>query len=85
VTRNGEEARLPGVSYTGRQLFWVSAASIWCSKTREEELEQLVITDEHSPDKYRVLVPLTNMGYFAKDFNCPKDSKMNPQKKCQVW
>lgn len=85
VERNGEEAYLPGLRYTGRQMFWVSAASIWCSKTRNEELQQLVVTDEHAPDKYRVIVPLSNMEYFAKDFKCPVGSKMNPEKKCRVW
>lgn len=85
MDRNGEEPKLPGLNYTGRQLFWVSAASIWCSKTRKEELEQLIITDEHAPDKYRVIFPLKNMDYFAKDFNCPLNSNMNPKHKCSVW
>lgn len=85
VARNGEEARLPGVDLTGRQLFWVSAASIWCSKIRRQELEQLVVTDEHVPDKYRVIVPFGNMEYFARDYSCPKGTKMNPERKCHIW
>lgn len=85
VERNGEEPYLPGLRYTGRQMFWVSAASIWCSKTRNEELQQLIVTDEHAPDKYRVIVPLSNMEYFAKDFKCPMGSNMNPEKKCNIW
>lgn len=85
VKRNGKEQRLPGLNYTGHQLFWISAANVWCSKVRFEEIKQLVITDEHSPDKFRVIVPLSNMDYFAKDFNCPKKSKMNPVNKCDVW
>ncbi|KAK5647015.1 hypothetical protein RI129_005479 [Pyrocoelia pectoralis] len=85
VKRNGKEQRLPGLNYTGHQLFWISAANVWCSKVRFEEIKQLVITDEHSPDKFRVIVPLSNMDYFAKDFNCPKKSKMNPANKCDVW
>ncbi|KAJ8918489.1 hypothetical protein NQ315_008186 [Exocentrus adspersus] len=82
---NGEEPYLPGLGYTGRQMFWMSAASVWCSKTRPEELQQLIVTDEHAPDKYRVIVPLSNMEYFAKDFQCPVGSRMNPEKKCKVW
>lgn len=85
VTRNGEEPYLPGLGYTGRQMFWVSSARIWCSKTRNEELRQLIFTDEHVPDKFRVIGPLSNMKYFAKDFNCPLGSKMNPVHKCQIW
>ncbi|KAJ8983667.1 hypothetical protein NQ317_003454 [Molorchus minor] len=85
VERNGEEPYLPGLKYSGRQMFWVSAASIWCSKTRTEELQQLIVTDEHAPDKYRVIVPMSNMEYFARDFKCSVGSKMNPAKKCQIW
>ncbi|XP_065163092.1 neprilysin-2-like isoform X3 [Atheta coriaria] len=79
------EPRLPGVPYGGRQLFWISAARVWCSKTRTETLRQLVITDEHSPDRYRVVGALANMEYFARDFRCPLGSHMNPKNKCKIW
>ena len=42
-------------------------------------------TGQHSPGKYRILVPLSNNEDFAKDFNCPAGSGMNPEKKCKVW
>lgn len=29
---NGEEGSLPGLKYNSRQMFWISAASRWCSK-----------------------------------------------------
>ncbi|ERL87973.1 hypothetical protein D910_05361 [Dendroctonus ponderosae] len=83
--RNGNEPFLPGLKFNGRQMFWISAALTWCSATRVEELRQLVITDEHAPDRYRVIGPLSDMEYFAEDFGCPKGSKMNPVQKCQVW
>ncbi|CAH1980231.1 unnamed protein product [Acanthoscelides obtectus] len=87
LRRNGDdEGHLPGLQqYSGRQMFWMSAASVWCSKIRPEELKQMVVTDEHAPDKYRVIVPLANMEYFAKDFNCAAGTKMNPKHKCNVW
>lgn len=85
IKNNGEERKLPGLNYTGRQLFWWSTASVWCAKTRLEELRQQVVTDEHSPDKYRVLGAISNMEEFSIDFNCPKGSPMNPEKKCNVW
>ncbi|KAL3280929.1 hypothetical protein HHI36_004156 [Cryptolaemus montrouzieri] len=85
LQRHGEEPRLPGLNLNGRQMFWVSAASIWCSVTREEELRQQVVTDEHAPDKFRVVGPMGNMKYFAKDFGCKLGSTMNPVKKCHIW
>lgn len=85
VRKHGEEPRLPGLNYTGEQLFWVSAATVWCSKTREQELRQLIVTDEHSPDKYRVLGAFSNMEDFAKDYKCKPGSNMNPVRKCKIW
>lgn len=85
MTRHDEEPYLPGINLNGRQMFWVSAAHIWCSKYRKEDLRQIVVTDEHSPDKFRVIGPMSNMQYFAKDFNCKLGSTMNPIHKCKVW
>ncbi|XP_076162840.1 M13 family metallopeptidase neprilysin 2 isoform X2 [Ptiloglossa arizonensis] len=85
VRRNNQEPRLPGLSYSPEQLFWISAANTWCSKYRPEAMKLRITTGFHSPGKFRVLGPLSNMEEFAKDFNCPLGSKMNPEKKCAVW
>ncbi|EEB19488.1 endothelin-converting enzyme, putative [Pediculus humanus corporis] len=83
--RNGEEKMLPGLPYTPRQLFWISAANTWCCKYRPEALKIRIITGVHSPGRFRVIGPLSNMPEFSKDFNCPLGSKMNPVDKCEVW
>lgn len=73
---------LPGLSqqFTHDQLFFISFGQNWCSK------EYTVISDEyHAPDKFRVLGSLVNNDYFAKTFNCPLNSPMNPEKKCKIW
>lgn len=85
VERNNKESRLPGLPYTPEQLFWISAANTWCSKYRPEAMKLRITTGFHSPGKFRVLGPLSNMEEFSKDFNCPLGSKMNPDKKCAVW
>ena len=48
-------------------------------------IKYLINNDVHSLGRYRVTVPLMNSPDFAKAFNCPKGSKMNPEKKCSLW
>ncbi|KAJ8668518.1 hypothetical protein QAD02_010181 [Eretmocerus hayati] len=85
VRRNGPEPLLPGLDYSPQQMFWISAANVWCTKTRTEMLKLDIVTDEHSPGEFRVVGPMSNMPEFAKDFKCPKGSNMNPEKRCSVW
>lgn len=85
IRRNGREQRLPGLPYTPEQMFWISAANTWCSKYRPEAMKLRITTGFHSPGEFRILGPTSNMEEFARDFNCPVGSKMNPKKKCMVW
>ncbi|CAL4119395.1 unnamed protein product [Meganyctiphanes norvegica] len=82
---NGEEPLLPGLPYTPTQLFWISAGNVWCGKTREETLKERILTDTHSPYRFRINGPMMNSEEFSRDFNCPVGSPMNPVDKCQVW
>ncbi|KAF2879707.1 hypothetical protein ILUMI_26457 [Ignelater luminosus] len=85
VKENGEEARLPNLKYSPRQLFWISTANMWCSNMKTEFLEQQISTNVHPPSRFRVLGSVSNSKFFSKDFECPIGSKMNPVHKCQVW
>ncbi|KAH8304740.1 hypothetical protein KR044_004215, partial [Drosophila immigrans] len=85
VEKHGSEPRLPDLDYTPQQMFWIAAGQVWCSKVRKEYLSLAITVDEHSPWQYRVLGPLRNSNDFAKDFQCPTGSPMNPVHKCEVW
>jgi len=86
VQRHGQqEKRLPGLKYTQNQLFWISAANVWCNKYRPESLKLRILTGVHSPGEFRVRGPFSNMKKFNEDFNCPTASPMNPVNKCYVW
>ncbi|XP_050530348.1 neprilysin-2-like [Daktulosphaira vitifoliae] len=83
---NKTEPRLPGLyEYSGRQMFWINAANIWCSVYRPETLKHIVLTGVHPPGQYRVIGTFQNQPEFANDFKCPLGSYMNPKKKCKVW
>ncbi|RWS10237.1 membrane metallo-endopeptidase-like 1 [Dinothrombium tinctorium] len=85
VEDHHEEAMLPGLKYSPDQLFWVSAANVWCGKHRSEVLRLRVLVGSHSPSQFRVIGPLSNLPEFSTSFNCPKASPMNPELKCSVW
>lgn len=82
---NGMESLLPGLKYSPGQLFWISAANVWCGKYRPEVLKLRVISGAHSPPQFRVVGPMSNLQEFSEEFGCPSGSPMNPLSKCQVW
>jgi len=85
VSKYGPEPVLPGLAYTTRQLMWLSGASVWCEVRRPASLKQQVLTDPHSPARFRINGPFSNQPEFAADWGCPQGSPMNPVKKCSVW
>ncbi|XP_072047749.1 membrane metallo-endopeptidase-like 1 isoform X2 [Amphiura filiformis] len=80
--------KLPGFEdYSPEQLFFLNFAQIWCSKYRPEALDSQIDTDAHSTPRFRVIGTLHNSFDFAKAYNCPADSMMNPpaKDKCVLW
>lgn len=67
------------------QLFFLNYAQIWCGTMRPEDARTKVRSSVHSPGRARVLGPLSNSEDFAKAYNCPSGSPMNPTHKCSVW
>uniref|UniRef100_A0A0A9XT19 Endothelin-converting enzyme 1 n=1 Tax=Lygus hesperus TaxID=30085 RepID=A0A0A9XT19_LYGHE len=80
-----KDETLPGLNYTGMQLFFLNFAQVWCGETRPAASRNKLKTAVHSPGKYRVIGTLSNSVEFAKVYNCPLGSPMNPVKKCTVW
>lgn len=86
VQRNGVEPRLPGLEeFSSNQIFFIGNANIWCSAITDEGLLNQILTDPHSPERFRVLGPMRNMEQFSAEWGCPVGSGMNPTEKCVVW
>uniref|UniRef100_A0A4W6F2I3 endothelin-converting enzyme 1 n=1 Tax=Lates calcarifer TaxID=8187 RepID=A0A4W6F2I3_LATCA len=85
VQRNGEEKRLPAVNLTNDQLFFVGFAQVWCSVRTPESAHEGLVTDPHSPPRYRVIGTLANSPDFSRHFNCPAGTPMNTGRPCEVW
>ena len=50
-----------------------------------EKLLDQVLSNPHSPGKYRIIGPLSNSEDFVKAYNCPVGSNMNRKDKCVLW
>jgi hypothetical protein len=90
VNDHGEEALLPGLTdFTQSQLFWIRNAHQWCHMYSIDSLRETMDDikqgiDNHTPDKYRLIGSLMLSDEFAKDFNCPNNSTMNPIRNCSI-
>lgn len=83
-----KDVRLAGLEHlSGRKLFFISHAMIWCTLSRTQELQNQIQYDEHSPAQYRVNIPLKNMRAFSRVFNCSAGSpmKLNKNETCKLW
>lgn len=76
----GMNATLPDLtSFTPEQMFFLGYATLWCHAGEEFS------PDDHSPQRDRVIKPLSNMKEFSEAWDCKADSPMNPQDKCVLW
>ena len=57
----------------------------WCVNERPLYAKAQVDLNVHSAKRYRVIGSVSNSKEFAKAFNCPVGSPMNPAKKCDLW
>ncbi|GFS15941.1 endothelin-converting enzyme 1 [Elysia marginata] len=62
-----------------------SAYNVWCWNSKPESDHMQILTDPHSPPKFRVIGTLSNSEDFNKEFKCKSSAKMNPKKKCEIW
>ncbi|XP_021353180.1 endothelin-converting enzyme homolog isoform X2 [Mizuhopecten yessoensis] len=80
-----DELQYPGLDLDDDQLFYVGFSQLWCSFYTPAYAKTSIVTDEHTYAKYRVIGALSNSDSFARAFHCPRNSPMNPEKKCEVW
>ncbi len=67
--------------FTPDQRFFLAYGQAWRRNQRAEGLRVMLTTDPHSPPKYRVLGPVSNMPEFAKAFGCPAP----PAGRAEIW
>ncbi|TYZ69120.1 hypothetical protein PybrP1_001221 [[Pythium] brassicae (nom. inval.)] len=67
------------------KLFFIAFGQTFCGKARDGAMRSQLVSDPHSPGQWRINGATMNNDAFAKAFQCKVGSKMNPEKKCQLW
>lgn len=85
LKENGRPELIDG--YTPEQRFFISWATVWRIKMRDEAIKNRVKTDPHSPGMYRGYVPLQNMDAFYDAFSIKAGDTMyvDPAKRVKIW
>ena len=86
LSLNGKEA--PVIEgFTGDQRFFMGWAQVWRIKARDEALRNQLLTDSHSPGRYRAFVPVTNFDPWYRAFDVKEGDKLYraPQDRVKIW
>ncbi len=82
---NGRPDNIDG--FTPEQRFFMSWATVWRTKARDEALRNQVKTDPHSPGLVRATQPLLNVDAFYQAFDIKEGDPMYlaPEDRVRIW
>jgi putative endopeptidase len=82
---NGRPEDIDG--FTAEQRFFMSWATVWRTKSRDEALRTQIKTDPHSPGLVRATQPLLNIQEFYDAFDIKEGDAMYlaPEKRVHIW
>ena len=72
---------------TGDQRFFLAYAQVWREKYRDGSLREIVMSDVHSPARFRVNGPLPNIDAWYVAFDVKPGDKMYliPEERVRIW
>ncbi len=71
--------------YTPQQRFFLAYGQIWCQNVTDQEARKRVLTDPHSPGRWRVNGAVQNSAAFQEAFGCKAGQPMVAENACRVW
>ena len=73
--------------FTPEQRFFLAYARVWRAMDRPEGLRTRVLTDSHSPARWRVNGPLSNLKEFHDAWGCKEgDGMVRPaEQRARIW
>jgi len=80
----GEESKVID-GFNPAQRVFLGYAISRCENVAPEQSRVLVRVDPHSPAKFRLIGPISNMQEFQDAFSCKAGQPMAPQNRCRVW
>jgi predicted metalloendopeptidase len=85
LAKNGDPGKIDG--FTQDQRFFISAATVWREKIRDEALTTQVKSDEHAPGAIRAVQPIRNMDEFYDAFGIKPGDPMYlpPRERIIIW
>ncbi len=83
----GNKGIAAAAKLTEEQRFFISAATVWRQKIRDESLRTRVKSDVHAPTEVRATQPLRNMDAFFDAFDIEPDDPMYlpPEQRVVIW
>ncbi|MEE2639187.1 MAG: M13 family metallopeptidase [Planctomycetota bacterium] len=86
ISREGKKEE-SFADWNGPQLFFVGWSRVWARKYREAEMVRRLLTDSHSPSRYRANGPVMNIDAFYEAFELKKGDKLFKPKaeRIRIW
>ena len=83
---DGRPAPVVG-GYTGDQRVFLGWAQVWRGKTRDDALRQRLVTDPHSPERFRVNGVVRNVDAWYPAFNVKPGEALYlaPDQRAHIW
>ncbi|MDP9122646.1 MAG: M13 family metallopeptidase, partial [Acidobacteriota bacterium] len=70
---------------TPEQRFFIGFGQIWCTNSTPQAERMQVLTNEHSPGRFRTNGVVANLPEFQEAFHCKAGAPMAPANRCRVW
>ncbi len=85
LEENEDPGKIDG--FSPEQRFFMSWATVWRTKMRDEALRNRIKTDSHSPGMYRAYVPLQNIDAWYDAFAIEEGDAMyvKPEERVRIW